>query len=497
MTPPRRSHDVTGVHDRSVALRLDALLWMTALIAPLVVGGALLVFVDGLSMAVRGAVFAVGLALSLALGWIGGGRLVATLGTVFDLLFAIREGDYSMRGRVRPGRDPLQGLIGDINLLTDDLRSGRRKRTETSRFLSKTLVALHSAVFVIDDRERLVFINPAARRLIGAERAAVIGSDVTSLGLREPLRAADGAILSHRFASTSGRWAVRRAVWYSEGREHTMVMLHDLSAALSEEERRAWQRLIRVLSHELNNSLAPIGSLAGSLATLLDAGGAAAIDDELRLGLEVIGRRAHSLTRFLSGYGRLARLPPLQPRAFRLDVALRRYARLEQRKPVEVTGRVAIVVDGDEDQLGQAFINLMRNAVEATLETGGGVRVDWRAEVGYVRVTIEDEGIGLPPSDGMFVPFFTTKPEGSGIGLSLTRLIVEAHAGTVDLAARSDGRGAVATVRLPMRPGADNDVRFRTDRMTETGQPGQEAASCDGKVRDGTARPLSGDSTAS
>jgi len=411
------------------------------------------------------------MALSGLIGWIGGGRLVATLGTVLDLLFAIREGDYSMRGRVRPGRDPLQGLIGDMNLLTDDLRGGRRKRTETSRFLGKTLVALHSDVFVIDDRDCLAFINPAARRLIGAERAAVIGRDMTSLGLAEPLRAADGAILTYRFASMSGRWAVRRAVWYSEGREHTMVMLHDLSAALSEEERRAWQRLIRVLSHELNNSLGPIGSLAGSLSTLLEAGDPGAIQEELRLGLEVIGRRAHSLTRFLSGYGRLARLPPLQSRPFRLDIALRRLARLEQRKPVEVAGSVAITVDGDEDQLGQAFINLMRNAVEATLETGGGVRVGWRAEAGFVRVTIEDEGVGLPPSDGIFVPFFTTKPEGSGIGLSLTRLIVEAHAGTVDLAARSDRRGAVATVRLPMCPDTDGGVRFRTDRVTETGQP--------------------------
>lgn len=251
-----------------------------------------------------------------------------------------------------------------------------------------------------------------------------------------------------------------------------MVMLHDLSAALSKEERHAWQRLIRVLSHELNNSLAPIGSLAGSLSTLLDTRDSATLDEELRLGLEVIGRRAHSLTRFLSGYGRLARLPPLQRRPFRLDIALARLVRLEQRRPVEIEGSSAISVDGDEDQLGQAFINLIRNAVEATLETGGSVRIDWRVEGDHVRVTIEDDGIGLPSSDGLFVPFFTTKPEGSGIGLTLTRLIVEAHAGTVDLAARCGARGAVATVRLPLRPGADIAVRFRTVSVTETGHAG-------------------------
>lgn len=467
-----RARRSATVHDHSVTLRIDAALWGARLLMPIVMSGALLVFIDGLSMILRAAIFTAGLALSVLIGWIGGKRLTTTLGTAFDLLLAIREGDYTMRGRVRPGLDPLQALIADLNLLTDDLRNGRRKRTETSRFLGKTLVALHSAVFVIDDKGFLTFINPAARRLIGAERAAIVGRDVASLGLADPLGAADGAILSHRFPAASGRWAVRRAVWYSEGREHTMVMLHDLSAALSKEERHAWQRLIRVLSHELNNSLAPIGSLAGSLSTLLDTRDSATLDEELRLGLEVIGRRAHSLTRFLSGYGRLARLPPLQRRPFRLDIALARLVRLEQRRPVEIEGSSAISVDGDEDQLGQAFINLIRNAVEATLETGGSVRIDWRVEGDHVRVTIEDDGIGLPSSDGLFVPFFTTKPEGSGIGLTLTRLIVEAHAGTVDLAARCGARGAVATVRLPLRPGADIAVRFRTVSVTETGHAG-------------------------
>src|ERR1700754_3157158 len=451
MPSSHRPRSGPPVHDRSVTLRIEAVLWGNVLLMPLILSGVLLALIDSLSMIQRAAIFTAGLSLSVLIGWIGGKRLTTTLGTVFDLVLAVREGDYTMRGRVRPGLEPLQGLIADLNLLTDDLRHGRRKRTETSRFLGKTLVALHSAVFVIDNKGCLTFINPAARRLIGAERTAIVGRDVASLGLAAPLAAADGAILSHRFPAANGRWAVRRAVWYSAGREHTMIMFHDLSAALSEQERHAWQRLIRVLSHELNNSLAPIGSLAGSLSTLLDTRDSATIDEELRLGLEVIGRRAHSLARFLSGYGRLARLPPLQRRPFRLDTALVRLARLEQRKSVEIEGGAAISVDGDEDQLGQAFINLMRNAVGATLETGGRVRVDWHVEGDHAHVTIEDDGIGLPSSDGLFVPYFTTKPEGSGIGLTLTRLIVEAHGGTVDLAPRTGAAGAVATVRLPLR----------------------------------------------
>lgn len=468
----QRLREAEAGRDRSLALRIEAALWIAPLLAPLVASGAVLVLVDGLSMATRAMVSGVGLLLSVVVAWLGSKRVTATLGTIVDLLSAIREGDYSMRGRVEASGGCLQGLIADINALTDDLRSGRRKRSEASRFLGKTLVALDSAVFVVDDMNVLTFVNRAARQLIGAERKAIVGRDAGSLGLDVPLGIADGAIFSHRFPAASGRWALRKAVWYSDGREHTIVMLHDLSAALGKEERRAWQRLIRVLSHELNNSLAPIGSLAGSLSALLDARDRATIDEELRLGLEVIGRRAQSLTRFMSGYGRLARLPPLQPHSFRLDIALLRLARLEQRKPVDVMGSAPIHFHGDEDQLGQAFINLLRNAVEASLATDGGVRVDWRVEGEYVRVTIEDDGIGLPASDGLFVPFFTTKPEGSGIGLTLTRLIIEAHAGTVDLAARQDAKGAVATVRLPMRPGSDSTVRFRTTPATGSGHVG-------------------------
>ncbi|MGN6092309.1 MAG: sensor histidine kinase [Luteibacter jiangsuensis] len=204
------------------------------------------------------------------------------------------------------------------------------------------------------------------------------------------------------------------------------------------------------MSHELNNSLAPIASLAGSLASLLEERPAEDVRTDLQLGLDVIGRRATSLARFLSGYGKLARLPPPQSSLFRLDLTLSRLALLERRTDIVVLGREAVVLYGDEDQLGQAFINLLRNAVDAALPVRGGVRVDWFTEGRRIRVVVEDDGMGLPDSDALFVPFFTTKPDGSGIGLSLTRLIIEAHGGTVELANRPGSRGAIATVRLPL-----------------------------------------------
>lgn len=434
---------------RTDAWRPGVIAWTVFVLLPMAVACVVLAVEAGMTWRMRALTFVLGMLGTAGTGFFAGHRLLATLGSAFDLLLALREGDYGLRVRVRSGCDPLQPLLADINALSDELRALRRKRSEASRFFGKSLAALRDPVFVIDDENRLILINRAGRRLIGAGHTTVTGQDIASLGLSEPLSAPDETILSWHFAAASGRWAVRRAAWYSEGRENTFLMLHDLSAALGEEERYAWQRLIRVLSHELNNSLTPIGSLASSLRDMLD-GQAPVAHDELRQGLEVISRRSASLGRFLGGYGRLARLPPPRLLPFRLDLALERLARLEKRSYVQVSGGEPLNVVGDEDQLEQAFVNLLRNAVEAALPGGGGVRVGWRVEGGRVRVEIENEGPPLPDSGALFVPFFTTKPDGSGIGLSLTRLIIEAHAGTVDLDNRPDATGVVATVRLPL-----------------------------------------------
>jgi nitrogen fixation/metabolism regulation signal transduction histidine kinase len=441
-----------NIDARSTSLQLGVVPWTGIVLLPVTAAGGSLVVIEGLSSTLRLGLFSAGMSLTFALAWIAARRIVGTLDTVSDLLAALREGDYGLRGRARPAQGPLQGLVTDVNLLSDALREGRRKRTEASRFLGKTLTALKDPVFVADEEGKLRLINPAARQLIGAERVTVVGLDLVSLGLAEALATPDNAIFHGRFPGGEGLWAVRHAAWRSDGREHRLIMLRDLSAALGQEERRAWQRLIRVLSHELNNSLTPIASLAGSLATLLEEGHVENLRDDLQVGLEVIGRRAGSLARFLSGYGKLARLPPPRPRSFRLDLALARLALLDRRLDISVLGSEPITLYGDEDQLAQAFINLLRNAVEAALPVAGGVRLDWHAEGRRICVVIEDDGVGLPQSDALFVPFFTTKPDGSGIGLSLTRLIVEAHAGSVELVPRADARGAVATVRLPLFP---------------------------------------------
>jgi len=220
---------------------------------------------------------------------------------------------------------------------------------------------------------------------------------------------------------------------------------------LRAEEAAAWQRLIRVLGHELRNSLTPIISIAQSLAALVSRDELPADwRDDARDGLRIIAGRAESLSRLMTSYARLARLPQPKPGPVEVGAWVRRAAGLETRLQVGVLDGPPVEILADADQLEQLLINLVRNAADAALETGGGVRVSWSADRSSLEVTVDDDGPGLASDANLFVPFFTTKPGGTGIGLALCRQIAEAHRGSVSLANRPDKPGCRASVRLPL-----------------------------------------------
>jgi len=389
----------------------------------------------------------------LVLGIVLHERVVRPLQTLANMLAALREGDFSQRGRMAGADDPLGLALHELNLLGETLRSQRLGALEATALLRAAMSEIDVAVFATDEEGVLRLVNAAGERLLAMPAERLLGRDAADVGLADALLGDAPRVVDTAFAGGAGRWEIRRREFRQHGRRHTLLVLADVTRALREEELLAWQRLVRVLSHEINNSLTPIKSIAGSLRAILgrvprpdDA------DDDLERGLAVIGGRAEALGRFMQAYAQLARLPKPEPEPVEVAAWVRRVAALEPRVQVQVSAGPELVIEADGAQLDQLLINLVRNAADASLETGGGVRVGWRTDGATLFVEVEDEGPGLGGTTNLFVPFFTTKPQGSGIGLVLCRQIAEAHGGTLALENRATGRGAVARLRLPIPP---------------------------------------------
>jgi PAS domain S-box-containing protein len=379
-------------------------------------------------------------------------RVILPLQTLSNLLAALREGDYSIRARGAKHEDALGEVIIEVNALGETLREQRLGALEATALLRTVMTEIDVAIFTFDDQERLRLVNRASERLLGQPAERLLGRSAEELGLGECLHGEPARTLQFRLPGGTGKWGMRRTPFRERGLPHQLVVVADLSRVLREEERQAWQRLIRVLGHELNNSLAPIKSMAGSLESLFTRE-PRPVDwqEDMRQGLKVIEARSESLSRFMEAYARLAKLPPPRLAPVQVGQWVSRVVGLETRLNVAVRPGPEMAIQADGDQLEQLLINVMRNAVDAALETGGGVSVGWTRNDGYVEVWVEDEGPGLPNTTNLFVPFFTTKPHGSGIGLVLSRQIAEAHGGTLSLENRHDARGCEARLRLPVR----------------------------------------------
>jgi two-component system nitrogen regulation sensor histidine kinase NtrY len=374
------------------------------------------------------------------------------LQTVSNLLFSLRKGDFSVRAAGATGDDALGLLLLEANALTQMLREQRLGNLEAAALLRTVMGEIDVAVFAFSADGRLRLANRTGERLLGRPAERMLGLEADRLGLDACLRGQAPRTFRHAFPGGTGRWEVRRGTFRQGGQPHELLVLTDLSHALREEERQAWQRLVRVLSHEINNSLAPIHSIAGSLLDLLRADPPPHDrDEDLRQGLAVVAGRSAALSRFMSSYARLARLPAPRIEPVDVDAWVRRVARLETRVPVTVDAGPAVVLQADGDQLDQLLINLVRNGADAAMETGGGLSVGWAQREGELTLWVEDEGPGVESTDNLFVPFFTTKPHGTGIGLALSRQIVEAHGGTITLENRRGARGCRVELVLPLR----------------------------------------------
>ncbi|MBI2925070.1 MAG: PAS domain-containing sensor histidine kinase [Verrucomicrobia bacterium] len=378
-------------------------------------------------------------------------RVVRPLQTLSNLLASLREGDYSFRARGARRDDPLGEVLLEVNSLGETLREQRLGALEATALLRTVMSEIDVAVFTFDHEHRLRLVNRAGERLLAQPAERLLVRHAGELGLAECLEGEPARTLQMTFPGGLGRWGMRRSAFREGGLPHQLLVLTDLSRALREEERQAWQRLLRVLGHELNNSLAPIKSIAGSMEALLKtAPRAHDWEEDMQRGLGVISTRVEALNRFMEGYTRLARLPAPKLRGVAVGELIRRVLGLETRRKIELQPGPELTLQADGDQLEQLLINLLRNAVDAALETGGAVTIGWAKSGGQLEVWIADEGPGLSNTTNLFVPFFTTKPKGSGIGLVLCRQIAEAHGGALTLENRADRAGCLARLRLPL-----------------------------------------------
>lgn len=425
-------------------MRYEKRIVVTALIAvaPVALAAVVLAFTGDFSAKVKWTVATIIAASVFVATYVLHERLVFPLLTISNIITALREEDYSLRARNARRDDALGEVMVEVNALATLMESRKLEAVEAAALLRAVLAQIDAAIFAFDAEDRLQLVNRAGERLLNIPRERLTGRTAAELGLAE-LLAEDGPSTIDRGAT---RWDVHRSSFRERGSPHRLLVLADITRALREEELDAWRRIVRVLGHELNNSLAPIKSIAASLEQLVvreelphDW------KDDVTSGVRVIGSRAEALTRFTRAYAQLARLPEPRKRDVRVDALARRVAALETRVPVALAGAEA-TIRADEDQLEQLLINLVKNAADA----GANVTLRWNANDEALIVQVEDDGPGVSGTGNLFVPFFTTKPSGSGIGLFLSRQIAEAHGGSLTLENRHDASGAVATLTLPI-----------------------------------------------
>ncbi len=425
--------------------------------APAVITAGVLLYIGGYSAKVQWT-----LGLIMFGFWFGYAlavreRVVRPLQTMANLLTALREGDYSTRARGANRDEPLGDVLAEINLLSGTLQEQRLGALEATALLRTVMEEIDVAIFAFDANETLRLVNRAGQELIAQPAERILGRPAKDLDLADCLVGEGTRVLSRTFAGGTGRWGMRRTVFREGGLPHSLVVIADLSQPLREEELKAWQRLVRVIGHELNNSLAPIKSIAGSLNSILKRQQRASDwEDDMRGGLEIIETRAEGLNQFMQSYARLAKLPPPSKQLCEIGPILRRVAALETRADVQIIEGPEMTVNVDPAQLEQVIINLVKNAAEALPDPSqsaapiGGVRLSWHKTPGALEITVEDDGPGIANSQNLFVPFFTTKPSGSGIGLVLCRQIAENHNGSLTLENRPDHPGCIARLRLPL-----------------------------------------------
>lgn len=375
-----------------------------------------------------------------------------------NLLEAMTQGDYSLRARsgnsAKSDYGALDELVDSINGLANRLSQQRIESIESQLLTQTVLKHIDVAIVALDENHQISFINPAANKIFQTDNRDNTTQLVQQLPQIQQFSSGYNQIVELSLDHLHGRFNIHVEAYRESGKQHKLLFITDLRSVLRSEERKAWQSLVRVISHEINNSLAPITSISQTLSRLISRQGCnQQTHDDLLEGLNIIAERSNGLSQFVNSYKQLARLPEPNKQEVSLIQLLHKIVSLFEGQSIIIQSQQDLTILLDPLLIEQALINILKNALESMqqAESNGSVQIEWSCEQSILKLNVKDEGTGINNPDNLFVPFYTTKPQGSGIGLVLCRQIIEAHRGQLTLTNRRNVQGCHAIITLPLK----------------------------------------------
>lgn len=371
-----------------------------------------------------------------------------------NLLDAMVQGDYSLRARTSDGDEALNELVDSINSLAIRLNKQRIESVESQLLLKTVINHIDVAIIALNDNNEMVLTNPASKALLMQLKSlseSSVDQFIEQLVLSEAITSGKSKIMPISFYDQQRKYHVHLEEYREQGKQQKLLFITDVSNMLRSEERKAWQALVRVISHEINNSLAPITSISQSLHRLISK------QDDLNThkqhlieGVSVIAQRSRNLRDFVNSFKRIASLPEPKKQSTSIVELVSKVAALYKQENIDIETSTDVNLLIDTVQFEQVLINLIKNAVEAINNKGGDgkVVINWQQRDRLFKLAIIDDGTGVSNPENLFIPFYTTKPKGSGIGLVLCRQIIDAHGGNLMLTNRENKEGCIASIEL-------------------------------------------------
>jgi len=373
-------------------------------------------------------------------------RVLAVFLASNSVLESITDADAGLR--MGPARGVLAEHARLLNQLAEQISNQRLLSTEQHLLLQKVSQHIAVGIIAVDSEHRILLMNPAAELLFQTSFERWRGWPLQQLGMEPELQQIAPRLVRLVVGQQQKQVYVVTEQYLNQGQQQYLIFITDVQQLLYEQERQAWQKLLRVLSHEVNNSLTPICAISQGLSKQLQQ--QSSFDSaQLTEGLLVINERAQGLNLFMRSYQQLSSLPPPVKQPVELLTLVGAISGL-------FAGRVrllgpAVGLFADPTQLQQVLVNLVKNALEATADPAASpVEIDWHTQGRLLILTIADRGCGIENPDNLFVPFYSTKATGSGIGLVLSRQIARNHGGDLQLLNRQPGPGAQSRLLLPL-----------------------------------------------